>query len=214
MAVGSLLNMSIGAKDLKNETLLMPKLAYRFRIDFTNFGPGASYALTKQVVDCTRPTVSFDPMVVDIYNSRINLAGKHTWEPITVTLRDDATGKVQSGIGNQLQKQFDFIEQSTAASGANYKFEMIINILDGGNGDHAPQVLEAFELYGCYIENAAYNQLSYSESTPVTVTLTIKYDNAAQYSRDTGALFGIGEAVSRGAGNLITGVGNSFTAPQ
>jgi len=39
---------------------------------------------------------------------------------------------------------------------------------------------------GCFIENAAYNQLSYGASEVVTISLTISFDNAVQtYDGDT-----------------------------
>ena len=52
--------------------LLMPKLQYRFRVTFNNFGVSTpTTELTKQVIDVSRPTVSFDPIVVDVYNPDI-----------------------------------------------------------------------------------------------------------------------------------------------
>ena len=105
----------------------------------------------------------------------------NTWEPITINLREDVNNNVQKLVGEQLQKQFDFYEQSSAASGLDYKFATRIEILDGGNGANTPTVLETFELYGCYLESANYNTLAYSAGTePVTVTLAVRYDNAVQ----------------------------------
>jgi len=184
--------------------LLMPKLQYRFRTTFSNFGVSTpSTELTKQVIDITRPTVSFDAILLDVYNSRINLAGKHTWDAISVNLRDDATGMVQKLVGEQMQKQVDFYEQSSAASGLDYKFTMMTEILDGGNGAFDANVLETFELYGCYIENANYNALNYAASEAVTITLSIKYDNAIQTPQGTG----IGTNVGRTLNTLSTGGG-------
>ena len=73
-------------------------------------------------------------VTLDVYNSKVYLAGKHTWEPITLNLREDVNNNVQKLVGEQLQKQFDFFEQSAAASGSDYKFLTRIEILDGGNG--------------------------------------------------------------------------------
>ena len=57
-----------------------------------NFGvSNPTTELTKQVVDVTRPNVSFEQITVDVYNSRVYLAGKHTWEPITLNLREDVS---------------------------------------------------------------------------------------------------------------------------
>ena len=207
MAISTLSKLTVpldSNASASNQGLLMPKLAYRFRVSLENFGVSSpTTELTKQVMDITRPNVSFDQMTVDIYNSRVYLAGKHTWEPITLTLREDVSNNVQKFVGEQLQKQLDFFEMSSAASGSDYKFVTRMEILDGGNGANAPSVLETFELYGCYVESANYNTLNYAESAPVTVTLTIRYDNAIQTPQGTG----IGTAVARTIGTLSTGGG-------
>ena len=83
-------------------------------------------------------------MTLDVYNSRIKYAGKHTWSDLTLTVRDDVSGAVSKLVGEQVQKQFDFFEQASAASGIDYKFTTVIEILDGGNGAFEPTVLEAF----------------------------------------------------------------------
>jgi len=187
-----------------NQGLLMPKLQYRFRVSLENFGVSTpTTELTKQVVDVTRPTVNFEETILDVYNSKVYLAGKHTWEPITLNLREDVSNNVQKLVGEQLQKQFDFFEQSSAASGADYKFTTRIEVLDGGNGANAVGVLETFELYGCFVQNANYNTLAYGTGDPVTVTLAIRYDNAIQTPQGTG----VGTAVGRTVNTLVTGGG-------
>ena len=187
-----------------SQGLLMPKLQYRFRAILENFGVSTPRSeLTKQVIDITRPNLTFDNVTVDVYNSKVYVAGKHTWDPITITLRDDVNNSVTKLVGEQIQKQFDFFEQSSAASGIDYKFTTRIEMLDGGNGASAPNVLETFELYGCYIESANYNQLAYQTSEPVTVTLALRYDNAIQTPQGTG----VGTAVGRTTNTLITGGG-------
>ena len=187
-----------------NQGLLMPKLQYRFRVSLENFGVSTpTTELTKQVIDITRPNLSFETTTIDVYNSKVYLAGKHTWEAVTLTLREDVSNNVQKLVGEQLQKQFDFFEQSAAASGSDYKFVTRIEITDGANGANAVNVLETFELYGCYIESANYNQLAYGTSDPVTVTLSLRYDNAIQTPQGTG----VGTAVGRTTNTLITGGG-------
>jgi len=184
--------------------LLMPKLKYRFRIMFENFGVSTpTTELTKQVVSSARPTVTFADQKLDIYNSTIHYAGKPTWSAITVVLRDDVTGAVSKLVGEQMQKQFDFFEQSSAASGVDYKFTMRIEMLDGGNGANAPTVLETWECYGCYCVSANYQSLSYSEQTASTIDLSIQMDNCVQTPQGTG----IGTVVGRTINTLATGGG-------
>jgi len=187
-----------------SQGLLMPKLQYRFRVVLENFGVSTPRSeLTKQVIDVTRPNLTFDDITLDVYNSRIYMAGKHTWEAISINLRDDVNNSVSKLVGEQVQKQFDFFEQSSAASGIDYKFTTRIEMLDGGNGATAPGILETWELYGSYVQSVNYNTLAYATSDPVTITLSIRYDNAVQTPQGTG----IGTALTRTIGSLSTGGG-------
>lgn len=205
MAVASLTRMTIplGSDQSANaQGLLMPKLKYRFRVSLENFGiTSPRTELTKQVIDVARPQVSFENMVIEIYNSKVNLAGKHTWNPITLNVRDEVTNSVSRLVGEQLQKQFDFVEQASAASGIDYKFQTKIEILDGGNGANDATVLETWELYGCYLTEANYNDLNYASNEPVTIGLNIQFDNALQTPLGTG----LGTSVTRNIGVNTTG---------
>lgn len=163
--------------------LIQPKLSYRFRVTLTSFGLNAeTQQLTSQVVSVSRPSLTHDDVVVDVYNSRIFLAGKHTWDPITLTVRDDVTGGVAKAIAEQIQKQVDHADQASAQSGSGYKFEMKIENLDGGNSDVA--VLDLWHLGGCYIQNVNYGENNYATSDPLQITIAIKYDNANHYLGD------------------------------
>ena len=191
MSVSSLSRMTVPlASDQSSPTqgLLMPKLKYRFRVTLENFGVSTPRTeLTKQVIDFTRPSVSFEDITIDLYNSKLRMAGKHSWEDTTLNLRDDASGQVQRLVGEQLQKQLDFFEQASARSAGDYKFLTRCEILDGGNGIALPPtVLETWELYGCFLQAANYNDLNYSSNEPVTIALTIRFDNALQTPQGTG----------------------------
>jgi hypothetical protein len=177
--------------------LLMPKLQYRFRVTFEGLGVGGvdTLELTKQVVSFNRPQVSFADVDLHVYNSVVKLAGKHSWSDVSTTIRDDAAGNVSRLVGLQLQKQFDFMEQSSAAAGGDYKFITRCQILDGGNGVHEPLALETWELYGCYIKEANYQELNYSSNEPVTIQLSLRYDNAVQVPGGTGIGTNIGRAI-------------------
>ena len=205
MAVSSLTRMTVPlASDQSNpnQGLLMPKLKYRFRAIFENFGVATPRTeLTKQVMDFSRPKVGFEEITVPIYNSTLYLAGKYTWETVTCNLRDDASGQVARLVGEQLQKQLDFMEQASAASGIDYKFTTKFEVLDGGNGVATPNVLETWELYGCYLTNVDYGDANYGESTPMTIGMTIRFDNAVQTPLGTG----VGATVARTVNDVITG---------
>ena len=184
MSIASLSKFTVplaSGQSSSTQGMLMPKLGYRFRILFENFGvSGSTTELTKQVQKAARPNVEFADQKIEIYNSVVHYAGKPGWKAFTVTLRDDVTGAVAKLVGEQLQKQYDFLEQSSAASGGNYKFTMAIEMLDGGNGANNPIVLERWEWYGCYVVSANYNSLDYGTQTPQTIDLSIQPDNCIQ----------------------------------
>jgi|TARA_B100000029_G_scaffold438534_1_gene454488 hypothetical protein len=205
MSVSSLTKFTVPVdsdQSASSQGLLMPKLKYRFRAMFENFGVSTPRTeLTKQVIDITRPSVTFDEMEVPVYNSKVFLIGKHTWEAVTINLRDDVNGSVTRLVGEQLQKQFDFLEQASASSGIDYKFITRFEMLDGGNGASTPNVLETWELYGCFVQNVNYGDLNYASSEPATVALSIRFDNAVQ----TPIGDGVGASVARTIGSVVTG---------
>ena len=206
MAIASLNKFTVPLatnQSASTQGLLMPKLKYRFRAVFENFGVSTDRVeLTKQVATISRPNLNFNPFTIDIYNSKVNLVGKPSWEPVNVTLRDDAGGNVSKLVGEQIQKQFDFMEQSSASSGIDYKFVLKFEMLDGGNGANAPTVLETWELYGALLQTVNYGEMDYSSNEPATIVLAVMYDNAVQAPVGTG----VGTAVGRTLGTVITGI--------
>ena len=165
--------------DASAGTTLMPKLQYRFRVTFSNLG-GATGTdeVTQNVISTGRPNLTHEEVVVDSYNSKMYLAGKHTWDPVTIVFRDDMKSNVIKKLGNQLNKQVDHADQSSAISGSAYKFGVKIETLDGANGTTSPTTFDAWELQGCFITNVQYGDLNYADSSMVQVTLSVRFDNA------------------------------------
>jgi len=207
MATSSLNNFTVPLsvnQSASNQGLLMPKLSYRFRVTLTGFGSSNFVAggnpateLTKQVISVDRPKPEFDEVKLDVYNSTIKLAGKPKFSDITLKLRDDVNNNVTNLVGQQLQKQFDFYNQSSAFSGQDYKFFMGIELLDGGNGDFTPEVLEVYQLQGCWIKSAGYSGNDYGKNDPMEIDLTICFDNAYQ-TEVNGNLLPAAQPVIRG----------------
>jgi len=207
MATASLTKLTVPlASDQSNSAqgLLMPKLKYRFRVTFLGLGvTQPTTELTKQVISFTRPNVTFENIDLPVYNSTIRLAGKHSWADITCEVRDDAAGNVSRLVGEQLQKQLDFMEQSSAASGIDYKFTTVFEVLDGGNGVNTPIALETWTISGCYLQAVNYNDANYGTSDAMTVSMTMRYDNALQTT--TGADVGVGASIPLTVNNVATG---------
>jgi len=202
MPIASLSRFTVplaGSQSAATQGLLMPKLQYRFRVTLDQFGiPGApTTELTKQVMTVSRPELTFDDITLDVYNSRVKMLGKHKWGDPKLKVRDDASGIVSKKVGEQLQKQFDFFEQSGAASGVDYKFRMRVEILDGGNGAFEPVTLESFEFLGCYIKAVTYAGGDYGSNDPLDIDMTISADNVIQLEAPGGTSSGVGLDVGR-----------------
>ena len=205
MSVSSLTKFTVplaGDQSASNQGLLMPKLGYRFRVVFENFGVSTPRSeLTKQVMTFGRPTVSLPDKQIHVYNSILHYAGKAVWEGTSCKLRDDASGAVSRLVGEQMQKQMDFMEQSSAASGIDYKFTTRFEVTDGGNGANELTILETWEIYGCYVTKATYSEADYSSDDPMTIDLDIIFDNAVQIPLESG----IGAPVTRTVNDVVSG---------
>jgi hypothetical protein len=91
------------------------------------------------------------------------------------------------------------LEQASAPSGIDYKFSILYEMLDGGNGANT-NVLEAWELDGCFLTGVDYGEMAYNSNDPVQIALNIRFDNAIQ---TVGG--GVGSpVVSQTSGSTIT----------
>ena len=77
-------------------------------------------------------------------------------------------------------------------------------MLDGGNGANEPQVLETWEIYGCYLKEVNYGDMNYGTSEPVTIAMTLTFDNAVQVN-SAGTNVGVGQTITRTVNDVATG---------
>jgi hypothetical protein len=196
-----------GVPTEQGQAMVMPKLQYRFRVNLVNFGGVAgANDVTQNVVSVTRPSLTHDEVTLDAYNSKVYLAGKHSWETLTLTLRDDMNNRVNQAVAKQLQRQLNHGTQAAPPAGQDYKFGMTIEQLDGGN---SPRVIESWTINGCFIQNVNYGENNYATSDVMQITLAIRYDNAdlhggTAFVTDTGALSS-GVMITGGIGGATGG---------
>ena len=161
--------------------MLQPKLRNRWAATFAGLGGGASsQPLSLQVVTATRPSLSFEEVELHRYNSRSWVAGKHLWEPMTMTLEDDVANGATKVVRNQVTKQQYLIGSegqwlATAPEGSLYKFVTNLKMLDGN-----VQILETWVIEGCWLQTVDYTEVDYSASEAVQINLTIRFDHAYQ----------------------------------
>lgn len=175
--------------------ILHPRQKNRWRITFANLGGGVdSQPLSMQAVTVTRPVISFDEVQLDRYVSRAFIAGKYTFEPITLSFEDDVSGTASRVIQEQLQKQqwltgAEGQWMAAAGEGSLYKFVTYLDLLDGND-----QVTEKWTVEGCWLQQVDYTDLDMAASDAVLITTTLRYDHARQ---DIGG-YSQGEGVATG----------------
>ena len=151
--------------------------------------PGTnSRNLTMQVTNITLPNLTFEEVVLHRYNSTAYVSGKHSWEPINVTVEDDITGLAATVIKAQLETQQRIIGSdldgrwlNTAATGSDYKFGVKIDQLDGDEG-----VVQQWLLEGSQVMNADFGDRDYSASEAATITMSIRFDHARHIESGAG----------------------------
>jgi len=157
--------------------MLQPKVKWKFRVRVVNFGPIAGgIELTQNVMSATRPTFQQSEQAVHSYNSVGYYGGKPQWNTVDIEARDDVTNTLSKLVGHQVQKQQNHFEQTSPLAASNYKFQMYLETLDGGND----AVIEQWFLEGCFLTNVNYSNFDYSSSDMVTVSMTVRYDIATQ----------------------------------
>ncbi|MFY0658062.1 MAG: hypothetical protein JXR12_15095 [Neptunomonas phycophila] len=162
--------------------ILQPKLKNRWRVTFIGMGGegSSSQPVSHQAITVNRPTLRFDEVELNRYNSRAYVAGRHEWEPMNVTIEDDVTGSASKIVNEQIQKQQFLIGAEgpflgAAQEGSIYKFATKIEMLDGKE-----QVIERWVMQGCFVQNVEYGELDYGSSEAVLINLTLRFDHAFQ----------------------------------
>lgn len=161
--------------------ILMPKLRNRWNVTFSGIGGGAiGTDLSMQAVTISRPSLTFDEVPIDRYNSKVFVAGKHTWDMCSLTVEDDITNLATTVIQAQLERQQRLIGASgpwlnTEATASTYKFGTVISMLDGNE-----TVTEIWNLEGCHINQCNWTDLDYATSDAVKIDLQIRFDHARQ----------------------------------
>jgi hypothetical protein len=159
--------------DGQRGSIIMPKPKNRFRVRVFNFGPvSGGLDFTQNVQTCNRPNMQHAEHEVHSFNSTGYYAGKVTWSPLEIALRDDVTGAVAKLVFYQMQKQQNHLQQTTPLAGVNYMFDTKVDTLDGGDA-----VLETVHYEGCFIQSYNGGDWDYSTADPSTLTLSIRFQN-------------------------------------
>tara|TARA_Y100001963_G_scaffold142069_1_gene211088 strand:- start:70 stop:558 length:489 start_codon:yes stop_codon:yes gene_type:complete len=142
-----------------------PKLKNRFimQIDGIN-----AYTIKT----ANRPSLESDEVILEHMNTTRYVKGKSRWQPIEITLYDPVVPSAAQQVMEWIRLGHESITGRDGYADF-YKKDVVFNLL-GPVGD----IVEEWELKGCYIQTANFGDLDFATSDPVEISLTLKYDYA------------------------------------
>jgi len=142
-----------------------PKLKNRFIMNID----GINAYLIKSM---NRPSIESEEVILEHMNVTRYVKGKSRWQPIDITLYDPIVPSAAQQVIEWIRLHHESVTGRDGYSDF-YKKNITFNLV-GPVGD----VVEEWELVGAYIQTANWGDLSFEDSTPVEITLTLKYDYA------------------------------------
>jgi hypothetical protein len=142
-----------------------PKMKNRYVMEIENI---PSYL----VKAANRPSIQFEPIVLDHINVKRKLKGKGDWQDITITLYDPIVPSAAQAVMDWIRLGHESI---TGRDGyADFYKKDITFYMLGPVGDK----IEQWTLKGAYIGQANFGDLSFDSNEPATIELTLTYDYA------------------------------------
>ena len=142
-----------------------PKMKNRYVMEIENI---PSYL----VKAANRPSIQFEPIVLDHINVKRKLKGKGDWQDVTITLYDPIVPSAAQAVMDWIRLGHESI---TGRDGyADFYKKDITFYLLGPVGDK----IEQWTLKGAFISQANFGDLAFDSNEPATIELTLTYDYA------------------------------------
>jgi hypothetical protein len=153
---------------------------------FSSGGSNASESLAIDLLSASRPTLSMNMSEISRLNEKWKFATNPTWDPITVVFYDfDAgQGSATQILWRWMQTVYDVLN-GTMGYAATYKVDASLVLLGPGQTKNAAnigatkvEIIEAWDLFGCFPNNISAGELSYESTEALRVTTEIQFDYA------------------------------------
>jgi hypothetical protein len=142
-----------------------PKMKNRYVMEIENI---PSYL----VKAANRPSIQFEPIVMDHINVKRKLKGKGDWQDVTITLYDPIVPSAAQAVMDWIRLGHESI---TGRDGyADFYKKDITFYMLGPVGDK----IEQWTLKGAFISQANFGDLAFDSNEPATIELTLTYDYA------------------------------------
>ena len=119
-----------------------------------------------------RPQIQFEDITLDHINVKRYVKGKGEWQTLDITLYDPIVPSAAQAVMECVRLSHESVTGRDGYSDF-YKKNITFNML-GPVGD----VIEEWQLVGAFINTANFGDVDWSDSNPVEISLTLRYDYA------------------------------------
>ena len=119
-----------------------------------------------------RPSITFEEVELNHMNVKRFVKGKGTWDTIEITMYDPVVPSAAQAAMEWIRLSHESVTGRDGYSDF-YKKDVDFQVL-GPVGD----VVEQWKLKGTWIQSANFNDLDFSSSDPVEISVTLRYDYA------------------------------------
>jgi hypothetical protein len=157
------------AQTLTVPEMLPAKFTPTFKRQFVFCIEGIDAFLIKTAA---RPEMKTEEQTISWINSTRYVAGKTTFEPITVTLYDPVAPSGAQQVMEWVRLHFESVS-GRAGYPDFYKRDVQIKHTDGPG-----TVIQLWDIKGAFLTSAKFGELAYEGSDMMELSITIRYDNA------------------------------------
>lgn len=118
-----------------------------------------------------RPNANISDKKIDWINSYRNVAGKLTWQDITVDLHDAISPSGSQQVMEWIRTHYESVS-GRAGYADFYKRDCQLKLLDP-----VGTVIEQWDIKGAFITTANFGDLNYESDETLQISLTLKFDN-------------------------------------
>lgn len=119
-----------------------------------------------------RPQMQTERIEIPFINSRRYVAGKTTFQEMSVTLMDAIAPSGAQQVMEWVRLHFESVS-GRAGYADFYKRDIQLKLLDPTG-----TVVELWDIKGAFLTNVNFGELTYEDLNPIDIALTISYDNA------------------------------------
>ena len=155
-----------------------PLKTWQYELLISGLADAGDELLKLVLIDCDRPKVKSDEIVVHHFNDRFKLAGKVDYQEIKFTMMDavpnSETGKYASEIISTWRDEvFNPLTNEMQAPSV-YKRNAKIVMYNG-----LKEQVEEFNIIGCWPKDVDYGKTDYKDTTGIiTISVTLAVDKA------------------------------------